>query len=178
MFSDKEASRKIILVENGEILSNHKHISECFNEYCINVTDTINITTHDNISGNSISIGPIVNAISKYVQHPSILLIRERTVFLEPFRFSPVYSLDVLNEINALNSGEKSSGPIPPNMLKCVSGVCYEELTRHINKSFDINTFPSNLKRSNVTPIYKAGDSTCKKNFQPISILSTLSKNI
>ena len=61
-------------------------------------------------------------------------------------------------------------------MLKCVSGVCYEEITRHINKSFEINTFPSNLKRSDVTPTYRAGDSTCKKNFQPISVLSTLSK--
>ena len=61
-------------------------------------------------------------------------------------------------------------------MLKCVSGVCYEEITRHINKSFEINTFPSNLKRSDVTPTYKAGESTCKKHCQPISILSTLSK--
>ena len=61
-------------------------------------------------------------------------------------------------------------------MLKCVSRVCYEEITRHINKSFEINTFPSNLKRFDVTPEYKAGDSTCKKNFQPLSVLSTLSK--
>ena len=92
MFSDREDSRNIILVENGEILSNDKHISECFNEYFINVTDTLNITTHDNISHISISIDPIVNAISKYAQHPSILLIREHTVSFESFRFSPVYS--------------------------------------------------------------------------------------
>ena len=104
MFSDKEASRKIILVENGEILSNDKRISECFNEYFINVTDTLNITTHDNISDISISVDPIVNAINKYAQHPGILLIREHTVSSVPFRFSPVYSLDVLNKINALNS--------------------------------------------------------------------------
>ena len=36
--------------------------------------------------------------------------------------------------------------------------------------------FPSNLKRSDVTPVYKAGDSTCKKNFRPVSALSPLSK--
>ena len=149
MFSDKEASRKIILVENGEILSNDKHISECFNEYFINVTDALSITTHDNISDTSISIDPIVNAISKYAQHPSILLIIEHTVSSEPFRFSPLYLLDVLNEIN---SGKKSNGPIPTNMLKCVSGVCYVEITRHTNKSFEINTFPSSVKRSDVTP--------------------------
>ena len=56
LFSDKEATRKIILVENGEILSNDKRIRECFNEYFINVTDTLTITTHDNISDISIVI--------------------------------------------------------------------------------------------------------------------------
>ena len=124
----------------------------------------------------SISIDPMVNAVNKYAQQPSILLIREHTVSSKLFRFSPAYSLDALNEINALNSGKKSSGPIPANMLKCVSGVCYEEITRHINKSFKINTFPSNLQSSDVTPVYKTGDSTCKKNFRPISVLSPLSK--
>ena len=97
----------LILVENGEILSNDKLISECFNEDFTNVTDTLNITTHDNISDISISIDPIVNAINKYVQHPSILLIREHTVSSEPFCSSPVYSLDVLN-VNALNSGKRA----------------------------------------------------------------------
>ena len=89
-----------------------------------------------------------------------------------------MYSLDVLNEINALNSGKKSSGPIPANMLKCVSRVCYEEITRHINKSFEINTFPSNLKWSDVIPADKAGDSIWKKNSRPISVLATLSKTV
>ena len=152
MFSDKEASRKIILIENGEILSSNKCISECFNEYFIYITDTLNITIHDNMPDISISIDPIVNAINKYAQHPSILLIREHIVSSEPFRFSPVYSLDVLNEIDALNPGKNSSGPMLTLMLKCVSGVCYEEITGHINKSFEINTFPSNLKRSDMIP--------------------------
>ena len=63
-------------------------------------------------------IEPIVNAKSKYAQHPIILLIREHTVSSEPFRLSLAYLLDVLNEINALNSGKNSSGPIPISMLK------------------------------------------------------------
>ena len=50
-----------------------------------------------------------------------------------------MYSLDVLNETDALNPGKNSSGPIPTLMLKCVSVVCYEEITGHINKSFEIN---------------------------------------
>ena len=45
-----------------------------------------------------------------------------------------------------------------------------------MNKSFESNTFPNNLKKSDVTPAFKADDSTYKKNFRPISVLSTLSK--
>ena len=45
-----------------------------------------------------------------------------------------------------------------------------------MNKAFEGNTFPSNLKKSDVTPAFKADDSTCKKNFRPTSVLSTLSK--
>ena len=55
LFSDKETCRKIILVENGEILSNDKRISECFNEDFINVTDTFNIIPQDNISDSNVS---------------------------------------------------------------------------------------------------------------------------
>ena len=50
--------------------SNDIRISECFNEYIIDVTDTLNITKHENISDISISVDPIINAISKYAQHP------------------------------------------------------------------------------------------------------------
>ena len=41
LFSDKKGNRKIILVENGEILLDEKRISECFNENFINITDTL-----------------------------------------------------------------------------------------------------------------------------------------
>ena len=176
MFSDKEGNRKIILVENGEVLLDDKQISECFNEYFINITDTLNIVAHDIVIDVNTSEDPVLKAISKYTQHPSILLIREHVASRHAFEFTPVDSLAVLNEINALNTGKKSSGPVPASMLKCASGVCYEEITRHVNKSFELNTFSSNLKKSDVTPAFKADDSTCKKNFRPISVLSTLSK--
>ena len=54
--------------------------------------------------------------------------------------------------------------------------ACYEEITRLVHKSVELNTFLGKLKRSDVTPVYKAVDSTSKKNFRPISVLSTLSK--
>ena len=59
LFSSKEARRRLILIEC---------IKECLNEYFVNAIDTVNITSHDNISRISLSIDPIANAISKYAQ--------------------------------------------------------------------------------------------------------------
>ena len=129
LFLDKEGNRKIILVGNGEILSDDKRISECFNEYFINITDTLNIVAHDIVIDINTSEDPVLNAISKYAQHPSILPMREHVASRENFEFTPADSLGVLTEINALNTGKKSSGPVPASMLKCASGVCLEEIT-------------------------------------------------
>ena len=64
LFSNKEGNRKIILVENGEILSDDKCISECFNEYFINITDTLNIVAHDIVIDVNTSEDPVLNAIT------------------------------------------------------------------------------------------------------------------
>ena len=36
--------------------------------------------------------------------------------------------------------------------------------------------FPEKLKLADVSPVFKNGDATVKKNFRPISVLSSLSK--
>ena len=41
---------------------------------------------------------------------------------------------------------------------------------------FANSIFPNKLKLADVTPIFKLGDSSLKKNFRPISVLSAMSK--
>ena len=41
---------------------------------------------------------------------------------------------------------------------------------------FANSTFPNKLKLNDVSPIFKGGDSTLKKNFSPISALPAISK--
>ena len=45
-----------------------------------------------------------------------------------------------------------------------------------MNKSIESCEFPDKLKKAEVSPIFKNDDGTVKKNFGPISVLSTLSK--
>ena len=45
-----------------------------------------------------------------------------------------------------------------------------------MNKSIESCEFPDNLKKADVSPIFKNDDGTNKKNYRPISLLSALSK--
>ena len=92
------------------------------------------------------------------------------------FEFSHIDPNLVLHEINKLNSAKKTSGPVPMDKLKVIAESCYKEISYHINNAFDKNTFPDNLKKADVSPVFKIGDSHTKENFRPISVLPTLSK--
>ena len=90
--------------------------------------------------------------------------------------FSNVDPTQVFSEIYRLDKSKKTSGDIPVDMLKLAANHCYKEITHLINNGIKNGTFPSNLKLADLSPCFKTGDSTTKKNFRPLSVLSCLSK--
>ena len=118
---------------------------------------------------------PVIDAVEKYKTHTSILTIKDRKRDLT-FEFTHIDPNLVLHVINKLNSAKKTSGPVPVDKLKIVADSCYKEISYHINNSIEKNTFPDNLKKADVSPVFKIGDPHIKENFRPISVLSTLSK--
>ena len=61
-------------------------------------------------------------------------------------------------------------------VLKLVSPVFVQPLTRLINLSIQSGCFPTKWKMARVTPLFKDGAQDCRDNFRPISVLSILSK--
>ena len=61
-------------------------------------------------------------------------------------------------------------------VLKLVSPVFVQPLTRLINLSIQSACFPTIWKMARVTPLFKDGAQDCRDNFRPISVLSILSK--
>ena len=175
LFSNSESREKITLIEDGKIVVDDKTIGQYFNNYFANITDTLNIPRPVDILPTEETGDPIIDAVEKYKTHPSILMIKDRTRDLT-FEFTHIDPSLVLHEINKLNSAKKTSGPVPVDKLKAVAESCYKEISYHINNAIDQNTFPDNLKKADVSPIFKIGDSHIKENFRPISVLSTLSK--
>ena len=169
------ATDKIILVENEAILSDDKEVAECFNSYFANIVETLNIPP-EVIEEYERSPDPVVDAINKYASHPSIKKIKDIHGTHEKFEFSNVDPTQVFSEIYRLDKSKKTSGDIPVDMLKLAANHCYKEITHLINNGIKNSTFPSNLKLADLSPCFKTGDSTTKKNFRPLSVLSCLSK--
>ena len=75
-------------------------------------------------------------------------------------------------------SSSKATGAdeISVKVLKLVSPVFVQPLTRLINLSIQSGCFPTKWKMARVTPLFKDGAQDCRDNFRPISVLSILSK--
>ena len=65
---------------------------------------------------------------------------------------------------------------ISVKVLKLVSPVFVQPLTRLINLSIVSACFPTKWKLARVTPLFKDGAQDCQDNYRLISVLSILSK--
>ena len=120
LFSNKPSNiqEKIILVENGSRIICDKQIAECFNEYFVNITSTLPVEAPVTPPSYVPLQDPVLNAIKKYDNHPSVVLIRNNIANNESFEFHPVSPNDVWNEIRQLDNSKKTSRFIPVDILK------------------------------------------------------------
>lgn len=96
----------------------------------------------------------------------------DKCIFLHPVDEYEI--MDIIRHISI----KKSSGldQIPCHILKNVAHLIAKPLSFIINNSLLEGTFPSQLKRSKVIPIYKKGDKTEIENYRPVSVPSAFSK--
>lgn len=67
---------------------------------------------------------------------------------------------------------------IPTAFLKHIKAEVVPIITHFANLCFNSGIFPSSLKQSVITPVFKAGDRGSVDNYRPISVLSVISKII
>ena len=111
--------------------------------------------------------------------HPSIQAIKKNSPLegYENFDFEPVSGSQVLKIINSLSS-KKATGvdQIPPKILKAGADALSGPISSIFNKSISQKQFPDRLKEAQVSPIFKKDDPFIKKNYRPVSVLTTHSK--
>ena len=134
---------KITLVENGTVLTNDKDISECFNDYFVNITDTLDIDKPTQPNEADSKILKKAQAIEKHNNHPSVLKIKA-LVGNETFSFSPFSAVDVCDEINHLDSSKIVSGNVAVKILKITSALCFSEVAEIANAMLKSGIFQIN----------------------------------
>ena len=134
---------------NGKIIDNPQEIANAYNLYFVNIGLSIAEQINSNRSHRDTSTLSLTNINEDYV---ASLIDRLK---------------------NKENSGIDR---LSNKHLKAAKNLLAKPLTLLINQMLNTGIFPSKLKQSKVTPIFKAKDKELLSNYRPISVLSSVSK--
>ena len=191
LFTDKIQTKskitlieKNVLKENGkvneveEVITDDKAIAEIFNEFYVNIVPNLKISMENNFDTEFVKTeNPVLNAVNKYKNHPSVIMIKEKIKPIEKFSFFPVQYDLVLRKIRNLDPSKSSQQTdIPTKVLNYNSKYFAGYFHEKINFCFENSCLPSDLKFADVTPAYKKKTKNSKDNYRPVSILSNISK--
>ena len=175
--TDKGPSKSQIVLQkfDGSLIQDETKVSLIMNSHFNNVTKPLNLFKWNRDFCSS-GKNPVLDAIKKYENHPSILKIRSKSKSSQEFHFKKVTEKQVYEIISKLDSSKKTGGPISNKILKSSVNVICPYITEIINLSIQNCTFPDKLKLAEITPVPKTADSQCIWDFRPISILPAISK--
>ena len=180
LLGDKSSvSTKITLVKNDRIISEDDEVANTFKDFFDTAVQSLNLTCDEDFLCDTSNLSnPIDIAIEKFKNHPSIISINNNVSPSSPFVFNNVEIENMLKEINNLDVKKQGNfGGIPAKCLMMGSEECCAYLTRVWNEEVVAKcTFSNDLKRADVTPIFKKSDSTATKNYRPVSVLPSVSK--
>ena len=177
IFSNKaKGSSNITLVEDKKLITSEKDVAETLNKHFIESVRKLveNDSSSAYITENSTKTDPISKIIDKFRYHPSILSIKKNVKSMK-FSFEHFSEEDIATEIKKFDSKKSSTG-IPIKFLKENSDILSGKLKDILNNCLDQGIFPDRLKLADISPIFKADDSSIKKNYRPVSVLNTISK--
>ena len=181
-FSDKgNFSNNIILIENDEIINDPTDVANVLNDFFKNAVHKLNIATPiEHITDTDDLVDPIEIAIQKYKNHPSIKKISEivqdknRT---SSFSFNPTSVTEIEHIVKKLNPRKSGTyNDIPCFILKEFSGDLCKFITDIINDCISNSDFPKDMKKADITPVFKDTDRTLKSKYRPVSLLPIISK--
>ena len=175
--SDKsKTSDKIHLNENGELLNSESETAEVLNNF-LNIVKNLKIPEYENLDRNFENVeDPVLRAILKYKNHPSITVIKEKAKN-SVFSFYEVDKDKIKKEINRLNKNKASQkSDIPIKIIHDNVDIFADFIAESFKGAIKTSNFSNCLKLADITPLHKKGRKDNKENYRPVSILPTLSK--
>ena len=118
---------------------------------------------------------PVARAIGKFKTHPSSLIIKDKIFQGDKFSFTEVSQSQIEKETKNLNVQKATTHENIP-AKKTSAMVTAETLQQLLNQALTTGEFPSNLKNTDVTPVFKKNNLLSKENYRPVSFLPIISK--
>ena len=122
LFSNKiNLAENIVLCENGKLIKDEEEVANIFNNFFVNIKPNLGIKTqHEFLNTTDNSQDPIENAIWKYENHPSIILIKKHMEGANSsFVFETVTKQKIEKLITNLNIRKVAqSNDIPSKLVK------------------------------------------------------------
>ena len=153
LFSDKTKSNgKITLVEDKTVTTQDEKNAELLNLFFSSAVKNLKIPEFSDTNPLAERLSdPVLKAILKYKNHPSIAAIRN-TNNNSHFHFNEVSVEDAYKEIRKLSTCKSvQSTDIPIRVLKENADILADYICGFFNKSIKKSTFPSILKNANIT---------------------------
>ena len=154
-------------------------MAEVLNKFFIFLIPNLKKPTNHNYDTDFLVTNELVaNALNKFRNHPSIIMIKNKRKTDKCFSFGPVTYDDILKKkTNNLDTAKASQqSDIPTKILKQNSDYFAGYFCGNINQCISKSMFPPDLKLADVTPVYKNKSKNSKDNYRPVSILSNISK--
>ena len=169
-FSKKTQNHeKIFLLDvSNKLIDNEATIAKIFNDYFVNIASILGL--------NSSEACQAQNGSDTLLNHPSVKRITESISENKSFSFQEVNPGVVHDTLLQLNQNKTVTGPFSIKMIKMVSDIVSEPVSKLVNLAFKSSEFPQSLKKARVTPVFKKDDKFLKQNYRPISILPAFSK--
>ena len=158
LFSNKSTSHdKITLIENNEVISDNKEISEILNNFFSNIVMELDINENSNLLNEvDPEMDPLQKSTLKYQNHPSIVTIRSHINNNSTFSFTEITESHIRKEIQNLDTSKGTQkSDIPTKIIKDNIDIFSKYICLTFNKSIRDSNFPDILKPADITPVFK-----------------------
>ena len=170
--SDKKLQngRMIILRENENIVTQSSEVADIFNTYYMSLAEYEG--TPDSLCDVSLE-----DIVVKHSSHPSISLIKHTMHKHNIFNFSFITE-DIMRTYITKLVSNKAPGydGIQAKILKLSGPSIAAHLSSIFNECISNCCFPTDMKLSEISPIFKKNDSLSKENYRSVNILTVISK--
>ena len=170
LFTDKiQTKSKITLIEkkvvsgvrqeqivSQKVISEDQAVADVFNKFFFIILPNLTPTNHNYDTDFLVTNDQVANALNKFRNHPSIIMIKNKRKTNQCFSFGPVTYDDILKKTNNLDTAKASQqSDIPTKILKQNSDYFAGYFYRNINQCILKSMLPPDLQLADVTPVYK-----------------------